>query len=123
MWNPLEFPDLVLWLGNFHLINILLRVIGKYVRGSRADKIWVQNNIFGTNIVQQVLSGSDYELSMTGMTLLAETMQRLQLSQFFHMHGVDKNRNVLGLLSQLKVSVLEKIRSKVRIFLFSLILH
>ena len=54
LWRQGEFKDLTLCLGSFHLLKIYLSCIGKYIRGSGAESIWIENEIFGPNTTQVV---------------------------------------------------------------------
>ena len=114
MLRPEEFTDLTLCLGSFHLLKIYLGCVGKYLRGSGADSIWIENEIFGPNTTQAVLGGTHYVRSLEGLTLLSESMERLQWSAFFDQHGVQKYMEPLKLLREMKqeVSAKNKTRSK-----------
>ena len=57
------------------MVKIFLGCIGKYLRESGAESIWIENGIFGPNVTQAVLGGSHYVRSLAGMTLLSETME------------------------------------------------
>ena len=41
--SPDEFSNLTLSLGSFHLLKIYLGYIGKYLLGSGAENIWIEN--------------------------------------------------------------------------------
>ena len=47
LWRQIEFKDLTVCLGSFHLLKIYLGSIGKYLRGSGTASIWMENEIFG----------------------------------------------------------------------------
>ena len=80
--RPEGFSGLVLCLGSFHLIKTFLASIGKYLSGSGCRAIWTENKVFGLDVVQSVLSRSDYERSVKGVTLLGECISRLQWVEF-----------------------------------------
>jgi len=80
--RPDEFSNLTLCLGSFHLLKIYLGCIGKYLRGSGAENVWTENEIFGPNTTDGVLGGSHYVRSPEGMNLLSEVMERLQWTTF-----------------------------------------
>ena len=112
--GPGEFKDLTLCLGSFHLLKIYLGCIGKYLRGSSAESIWIEKEIFGPNTSQAVFGGSHYARSLEGMILLSEAMERLQWSAFFKKLGVEKYVEPLKLLKEMKqeVSAKNKLRSE-----------
>ncbi len=105
--HPHKFNNIVLCLGSFHIIKIIEGCIGKYLEGSGAVPIWTDNEIFGTNIVKQVLCGKHYKRSLTCLFMLAESIERLQLVEFFQMQGTEKYRVELGTLAELNTSVQE----------------
>ena len=78
-----ELQDMVLCLGSFHMIKVLLGCLGKFIEGSGAESIFVENSVFGINVVQSVLSGSNYVRSVEGMMLLCEVMERIRYCAFF----------------------------------------
>ena len=58
--NATEFENIVLCLGSFHMTKIFLGCLGKYLRISGAESIWIENSVFGPNVVQSVLGGTHY---------------------------------------------------------------
>ena len=100
--------------GSFHLLKIYLGCIGKYLRGSGAESIWIENELFVPNTTQAVLGGSHYVQSLGGMTLLSEAMERL-----FEKHGVEKYVEPLKLLREMKQEVSERKKSRSKELLHS----
>ncbi len=94
------------------MAKVFLACIGKYLTNSGAESIWTENSVFGINVVQSVLGGSNYVRSFKGMLLLCEAMERLQWNEFFNVNGVENYSEELNLLSNLKTSVSEKERHK-----------
>ena len=106
--NPEEFGNTVLCLGPFHMIKVVQASIGQYIDGSGAETIWTKNGVFGVNVVKQVLSGKHYKKSLYGLYILSEAIQRLQLEEFFRVHGCDDYVEELNILKCMKVSVGKK---------------
>ena len=69
LMRPEEFKDLILCMGSFHMAKILLGCLGKYLRGSGGENIWIKNLVFGINVVQSVLGGMHYTRSLKGTLL------------------------------------------------------
>ena len=69
------------------MIKIVLGCIGKYIEGSGAETVWLENGIFGPNVIKSVIDGSHYVRSLKGILLLCESIERLQLCEFFNEHG------------------------------------
>ena len=74
--RPDEFSNLTLCLELFHLLKVCLGYIGKYLRGSGAENIWTENEIFGPTTTEGVLLGLHYVSSLEGMSLLSEAIER-----------------------------------------------
>lgn len=98
-----EFENLIILLGNFHLIKTGLACVGRYLRESGIEYLLVEAGIFGVNVVDQVLQGSNYARSIKGFFLIAEVLERLQLQQFFDKHN-DAFENEVSLLIDLQES-------------------
>ena len=81
------------------------RCLGKFLRGSRAENIWIQHLVFGINVVQSVLGGTHYTRSLKGMLLLCEAMQRPQWCEFFKVYDCEKYQQQFSLLKELKASI------------------
>ena len=109
--HPNEFDDVVLCIGSFHMMKVVLACIGKYLDGSGAVKIWTENDIFGLNVVNSVLSGSHYVRSLKGMMLLCECIERLQWVEFLTDRG-NQYDNDLQCIQELKKAVASKDRDE-----------
>lgn len=109
MQHPDEFQNVILCLGSFHMIKIVLACIGKYLEDSGAETIWLENGIFGPNVIKSVLGGTHYVRSLKGMLLLCETIERLQLCEFLH-ETDHQYEQILESVRDLKTSVAAKDR-------------
>ena len=116
-----ELKNLTWCPGSFPLLKVYLGCIGKYLRGSGAENIWIENEIFSPNTTEAVLGGSHYVRSLKGMILLSETMERLQWKAFFDECGVEEYAESLNLLQDLKHEVASKNRPSSRALLDSFI--
>jgi len=113
--RPEEFADLTLCLGSFHLLKIYLGCVVKYLRGSDAESIWIENEIFGPNTTKAVLEGTHYVRSLEGLPLLFFLRLWKDFSGVhFNEHGVASYTEPLKLLRAMKqdVSAKNKTRSK-----------
>jgi hypothetical protein len=102
LWRPSEFENIVLCLGSFHMIKIFLGCIGKYLRESGAESIWIENGNPGSVrglAICAVLGRND---------MLSETMERLQWKAFFDEFGIMKYHGVLSILREMKECVSDK---------------
>ena len=103
--HPELFKFIILILGGFHTIKVIQGCIGKYLKQSGAEEIFNQTRLFGANTVEQVLSGSDYNRSMKGLSYIYEALTRLQLKSFFVPEKMDKYFNEINSLILLKDSI------------------
>jgi len=87
------------------LLKIYFGCVGKYLCGSGAERIWIENEIFGPHTTQAVLGGRHYVRSLEGLTLLSESMERLQWSAFFDRYGIEKYMEPLKLFREMKQEV------------------
>jgi hypothetical protein len=110
--HPGEFSDLVICMGSFHMMKVVLNCLGKYLRGSGAEKVWTESMVFGINVVEAVLTGKNYARSLKGMLLLSESLERLRWCQFFKVHGTEKYQDELELLKLLKMRISKKERQQ-----------
>ena len=56
-------------IGSFHMAKILLGCLGNYLRGGGAENIWIENLVFGINVVQTVLGETHYTCSHAAIIL------------------------------------------------------
>ena len=104
--RPKEFQNIVLCMGSFHMAKVALGCVGKYLKGSGAENIFVESEIFGVNVVDSVLSGKNYSRSLTGLQLLKEALLRLQWEAFFQeSDNIQVHKKQLEMLVDLKEKV------------------
>ena len=108
MGNATEFENIALCLGSFHMANIFLGCLRKYLQNNYAESIRIENSVFGPNEVPSVLGGTHYVRSFKGIILLCETMKRLQWSAFFKTQEPETYKEELLTLKRLQNSIAEK---------------
>ena len=94
--EPEKFKHLVLLLGNFHMIKIFLAIIGKYLKESGVNHIFIETESFGLGVIEQVLGGTHYARSTKGVSMLVETLQRFQLQAFISKLNLNENSHSLS---------------------------
>ncbi|OXU22397.1 hypothetical protein TSAR_010977, partial [Trichomalopsis sarcophagae] len=105
--NNKEFENIIVLLGNFHMIKVVLSCIGKYLKHSGAETIFIEASLFGVSVTDQVLSGTHYARSVKGFNYLAESLRRLQIKEFFTSERKIKYENLLVSIVLLKESFQE----------------
>ena len=76
-----QFKDLFLCMGPFHWARVLLRCLGKLLRGSGPDDALVECAMFG--VIESVLNGSHYVRALTGMLIVEDVIRSLQWEMFW----------------------------------------
>ena len=61
---PDKFKDLVLSMGAFLMMTIVLSYLGKYMRGSEAQKMWTEIAMLGVNVGENVTTGQRFKRSL-----------------------------------------------------------
>ena len=92
-----QFRDLFLCLGPFHWTRVLLRCLGKLLRGSGVDDALIECAVFGPGVIESVLNGSHYVRALTGMLIVEDLIQSLQWQVFWH----NKDKDAYQVLVQL----------------------
>lgn len=100
--NKTEFENIIVLLGNFHMIKVLLSCIGKYLKHSGAESIFIETNLFGVSVTEQVLNGTHYARSVKGFNYLSESLRRMQLKEFFTAERREKYEYLLVTIILLK---------------------
>ena len=73
------------------------------------ESIFIESGVFGVNVVESVLNGSNYVRSLKGLQLLKETLSRLQWVEFFKTdNNKDKNSDQLETVKRLREAISEK---------------
>lgn len=70
-------------MGSFRMAKIALGCLGKYLRGSGAETIFVERSMFSSNVLDGILTRWHYARSFKGMQHLKEALARLQIEAFF----------------------------------------
>ena len=60
LFKTFEFQNIFIGIGGFHTEIIVLASIGKYLKDSGVESIFVETEIFGPNMVKAVMSGGHY---------------------------------------------------------------
>ena len=77
-----KFSNIVLHLGDFHLMKEVFTLIGKLVTASGFEDIIFQSGICSTGSFNRVLSGSHYNRGWAVHTVVSEALERLSLQCF-----------------------------------------
>ena len=82
--RPDEFVSIIAMLGAWHAEKTMLKCLGIYLKGSEAESLWLEANVYGPNVIENsLINAGDYNRDLHGMSLLAECVDRLILKEFF----------------------------------------
>ena len=80
--QPEKFDNTFLGIIGFHLEKIVFTCCGKYLEESGIESVLTETAIYGISVVNSVMNGRNYIRGKREMTLIAETLEHLQLSAF-----------------------------------------
>ena len=108
-----RFDNIFLGLGGFHMEKTVIACLGKYLQDSGADSILVENRIFGSIVATNVLNGGHYARGISGMSIFAEVMQRLQLKSFFNHNDINKYPGLMCHIKEIQNQFLQDINHEI----------
>ncbi|XP_043480323.1 uncharacterized protein LOC122510010 [Leptopilina heterotoma] len=86
-----EFQGLTLRIGTFHLQKNFLRCLGQFIEGSGLDNILIEANIYGTNTLSTILSGTQYNRGIRAHKLIYESLRSFQFFEFIDKSGFSED--------------------------------
>ena len=65
--------NIVLWMGELHIVFAMLKALGRYIEGSDLEQILIEKGLYGPASVRQLLAGKNYKRGLEAhiITLLA----------------------------------------------------
>ena len=106
--NPDIFKKLFPMLGTFHMAKNAMRCAGKYIRGFGVEDGLIEADIFGSKIVEQVLSGSHYYRSFFGICILEDAATQLKMEAFLKSHDQEQLSEDIESLQAMRKSLANK---------------
>ena len=73
--NSDKFGNIFLELGGFHFKKVKVACCGKYLEVSGINSIFVELEIFGSEVVISVMGGGNYIRGKRGIALISKTLQ------------------------------------------------
>ena len=53
--------NIVLRMGELHLVFTMLKALGRYIEGSGLEQVWIEKGLYGPASVRQLLAGKNYK--------------------------------------------------------------
>ena len=69
---------------------ILLKYLGKYLRGSGPDDALIECSVFGPGVLETVLNGTHFVRSLTGTLIVEDVVIKLLWEEFWKHHDRSK---------------------------------
>ena len=93
--QPLDqdrFDNNFLDLGGFHMEKVMIVCCGKYLEETGFDTVFVENEVYGPDIVKSVMNRGHYVCGIRGMAIISEVLHTLQMNQF----ACERGKNVFN---------------------------
>ena len=90
-------------LGTFHMAKNAMRCCGKFLRGSGIETCLIEPVVFGSKILEQVLTGSHYYRSFAGLCVIEDAIMQLKIEAF-----LERNTNSLSPAGREAITALRK---------------
>lgn len=102
--NEKEYEKIVLCLGDFHMIKVNQCCIGKYTNNSGIENIFIETNLFGVCVMEQLFDGINYARLVKAFEYSAEALRRLQLKEFLTEERLRKCSDIIDFIMLLQNS-------------------
>lgn len=106
MVRPELFKNLFLMLGSFHMARAALRCAGKFLRGSGIVDALIESRLFGSKVVEQVLTGNHYVRSFEGLMIVEQAIERLKWEAFWKEHAYQEYQDGYAILNNLQTNLI-----------------
>ena len=100
--QPDKFSNIFLGIGGFHLEKVIIGCLGAYLETSGIQNIFVEHEIFGPGVVNTVMNGGNYVRGKRGISLLAESMEQLQITAFLQQYDIEMFGGMSEKITQLQ---------------------
>ena len=98
--NPEMYSDVILLMGDLHILFNFLKGIGQHLESSGLEDIWVETGLFGPNTTDSMMEGKAYYRAVRGHTLAYEALWRFWWTKF--MEWVGESEHLTEIQAQVK---------------------
>lgn len=99
--NQLDFSNIVVRMGAFHLTCAYMCALGKSLRGSGFEEILVESGVCASGSIDKVMSGKHYNRALRVHKLILEALERLLLQLFESSRAVTLDEEGQGKMKRL----------------------
>ena len=99
-----RFDNIFLGLGGFHMEKVIITCCGKYLEETGFYTVFVENKVYGPEIVKSVMNGGHYLRGIRGIAIISEVFQTLQMNQFAsqrYENGFNKANEIVKEISKM----------------------
>ena len=94
-----KLSNIFLGISGFHLEKVAIGCLGTCLESSDIQNLLLKEKLYGPAVVNSVMSGGNNNRGKRGMSLIAETMEQLQVHSFLPSSDggvfLDHHRNVI----------------------------
>ena len=77
------YSNVIIRLGDFHIIKALFTVLGKKIDGSGSNHVLIQSKVCAGGSMTKVLNGKHYNRALRCHFLMSECLERILIDEFF----------------------------------------
>ena len=85
--SPEEFSDVIVCMGSFHLTCAFTGALGKKMRFSGLEEVFIESGICASGLIQQLLTGKHYNCALRVYKVVCEALERILLQVYKSLHG------------------------------------
>lgn len=89
--SPDKFKNVIVHLGGFHIVYAYMGATGKIMTGSRFEEILTDSNVCASGLINQVMSGKQYNRAFPVHHLMQDAVNRLVIWAFMEKCGRNVN--------------------------------
>ena len=112
---PQKFSNIFLGIDGFYLEKTVISYLGTYLESSGIQNLLVEENVYGPAVINSVMSGGNYIRGKSGISLIAEAMEKLQVYSFLHSSDGEVFSELFDKIDELVIMVRGTSKNKVNI--------
>ena len=89
----------------------MIACCGKYLEKTGFDTLFVENEVYGPDIVKSVMNGGHYVRGIRGMAIISEVFHTLQMNQFACPRGENVFNEANNIVEKISAMITESKRN------------
>ena len=112
---PQKFSNIFLGIDGFYLEKTVISYLGTYLESSSIQNLLVEEKVYGPAVINSVMSGRNYIRGKSGISLIAEAMEKLQVYSFLHSSDGEVFSELFDKIDELVIMMRDPNKNKVNI--------